>query len=473
MNRPIPRGRQAIVLLVLLFLSAALSTAAAVPPAEAAHQVTLPIILAPSGIVLADNEAELRAAIAEANAAGQPPRIELQADIALTQPLPPFDNPGASATVLRGNGHTLDGNGHGPILTVGLATAVVIEQLTITNGHTGQCGGAILVYGDLTLRRSQVQYSFAERGGGICVLSDGGQAAVRLEASRVSDNAARYGGGIYVRSSGGGASLWVVDSTVASNRATGDYGGGIHAYATTGALGVRITRSTISFNVAPNAAGLFNLGTQDAPPSTRRPTAFATTIIENSTFSGNVAAGQGGAIGNYTIVPIWPDRGSQWPAAGASTAAAVAPLPPGIGFGLVKVFNSTITGNQAAQGSGIFNGELGQVELTGTIVAGNSPDGGDCAAFIASGGYNLDGDGTCGLGASTDLPEAEADLQPLASWPPGLTATHALGPTSAARDRIPAGQAGCTAAATDQRGVPRPQPAGGLCDIGAYEAEQP
>ena len=139
----------------------------------------------------------------------------------------------------------------------------------------------------------------------------------------------------------------------------------------------------------------------------------------------------------------------------------------------VKVFNSTITGNQAAQGSGIFNGELGQVELTGTIVAGNSPDGGDCAAFIASGGYNLDGDGTCGLGASTDLPEAEADLQPLASWPPGLTATHALGPTSAARDRIPAGQAGCIAAATDQRGVPRPQPAGGLCDIGAYEAEQP
>ena len=64
---------------------------------------------------------------------------------------------------------------------------------------------------------------------------------------------------------------------------------------------------------------------------------------------------------------------------------------------------------------------------------------------IASGGYNLDGDGTCGLGASTDLPEAEADLQPLASWPPGLTATHALGPTSAARDRIPAGQAGCIA----------------------------
>ena len=106
-----------------------------------------------------------------------------------------------------GNGHTLDGRGHGPILTVGLATTVVIEQLTLSNGQTGECGGAILVYGDLTLRQSQVQHSFAERGGGICELSDGGQAAVRLEESRVSDNAARYGGGIYVRSSGGGVGL--------------------------------------------------------------------------------------------------------------------------------------------------------------------------------------------------------------------------------------------------------------------------
>ena len=470
MNRNYSLRRRAAALFALLLLAAALPAPA---PADApAHSAVLPLVLAPPGVVPVADEAALRAAIAQANAAGQPPRIELQADITLTRPLPPFDNPAAGATVLRGNGHTLDGRGHGPILTVGLATTVVIEQLTLSNGQTGECGGAILVYGDLTLRQSQVQHSFAERGGGICELSDGGQAAVRLEESRVSDNAARYGGGIYVRSSGGGASLWVVDSTVSANRATGDYGGGIHAYATTGAVGVRITRSTISFNTAPNAAGLFNLGTQDAAPVTRRPTAFATTIIENSTFSGNVAAGQGGAIGNYTIVPIWPDWEPQWPAAETS-AGAVVPRPPGIGFGLVRVFNSTITGNQAAQGGGIFNGELGQAEMTGTIVAGNSPDGGDCAGGVASRGYNLDGDGTCGLGQATDLPEAEAELQPLAPQPPGLTATHALGPNSAARDRIPAGQAGCGAAATDQRGVPRPQPAGGRCDIGAYEAEQP
>ena len=47
----------------------------------------------------------------------------------------------------------------------------------------------------------------------------------------------------------------------------------------------------------------------------------------------------------------------------------------------------------------------------------------------------------------------------------GTTSTHALLAGSAAVDS--GGAAGC--AATDQRGVERPQ--GGVCDIGAYEAQ--
>ena len=465
MNRNLARQLPATVLLALLLLSAT-------PPAPAAaptHSAVLPVVLAPPGVIAVADAAGLRAAIETANAAGQMPTINLTADITVYDALPPLDNPGAGVATIRGNGHTVDGSGHGPILTVGAATTVVVEQLTLVNGQTGDCGGGILVYGDLTLRRSQVRRGYANRGGGICALADGGQATVRLEQSSVTDNAARDGGGIYARSSnsGGGVSLWIVDSTVSGNRATGDYGGGIFAYASTGAVGTRIIRSTVSFNSASTAAGLFNLGAQDAAP-VRRPTAFATTTIENSTFSGNVALEEGGAIGNYTLIWPYPEAWSQWPEGGPA-----APLPPGIGFGQVKLVNSTITGNWAGRGSGIFNGELGQVELSGTIVVDNRPDGGDCAGGIGSLGYNLDGDGTCGLGQPTDLPRAEADLQLLAPWPPGVTATHALGPNSAARDRIPAGALGCAAAATDQRGVPRPQPAGGLCDIGAYEVEQP
>jgi hypothetical protein len=136
----------------------------------------------------------------------------------------------------------------------------------------------------------------------------------------------------------------------------------------------------------------------------------------------------------------------------------------------VEVFNSTITGNWANRGSGIFNSNEGIFELSGTIVAGNESGGRDCWEPVGSGGYNLDSDSSCGLGQPTDLPGGQADLRPLALNAPGKTATHALGPDSQARDRIPMGELGCDPATdTDQRGVPRPQPAGGSCDSGAYE----
>ena len=53
----------------------------------------------------------------------------------------------------------------------------------------------------------------------------------------------------------------------------------------------------------------------------------------------------------------------------------------------------------------------------------------------------------------------------------GPTETMALGVGSAAIDQVPATGANCPA--TDQRGVKRPQPAGGRCDIGAYEFAPP
>jgi hypothetical protein len=51
----------------------------------------------------------------------------------------------------------------------------------------------------------------------------------------------------------------------------------------------------------------------------------------------------------------------------------------------------------------------------------------------------------------------------------GPTKTHALKPGSPALNAVPSGNARCTGA--DQRGVLRPQPPGGSCDIGAFELE--
>jgi hypothetical protein len=139
----------------------------------------------------------------------------------------------------------------------------------------------------------------------------------------------------------------------------------------------------------------------------------------------------------------------------------------------VTVSYSTITANIAigGGGSGIFNAAYSpQFQLFGVIIEGNRP-GKDCVGSTTSNGYNLDGDNSCGLGEPTDLPGGRAELQPLGLNAPGLTPTHALGLASQARNRIPAGEMGCDPAVdTDQRGVRRPQPAGGLCDVGAYEA---
>jgi hypothetical protein len=91
---------------------------------------------------------------------------------------------------------------------------------------------------------------------------------------------------------------------------------------------------------------------------------------------------------------------------------------------------------------------------------------------LTSHGFNLDGDGTCGLDQMTDLPDTDPMLGALMGNG-GPTETHALLAGSPAIDHIP--PADCTDIAgapvtADQRGVSVPQGAG--CDIGAFELEE-
>jgi hypothetical protein len=74
-------------------------------------------------------------------------------------------------------------------------------------------------------------------------------------------------------------------------------------------------------------------------------------------------------------------------------------------------------------------------------------------------------DGSCRLTAAGDRPGVDPQLRPLGDNG-GDTMTHALLPGSPARDA-----AGSTCAATDQRGVARPD--GPACDIGAFEYSPP
>ncbi|GIW42068.1 MAG: hypothetical protein KatS3mg076_2645 [Candidatus Binatia bacterium] len=133
-----------------------------------------------------------------------------------------------------------------------------------------------------------------------------------------------------------------------------------------------------------------------------------------------------------------------------------------LNVGTLTIINSTFSGNNApTTGGGIRN--EGTLTLKNTIVA-NSPSGGNCSGTITDGGGNLSWpDATCpGINQDPTLGPLENNGGP--------TQTHALLAGSAAIDAV----TDCTdtsgnTISTDQRGISRPQPAGGQCDAGAYE----
>jgi predicted outer membrane repeat protein len=133
-------------------------------------------------------------------------------------------------------------------------------------------------------------------------------------------------------------------------------GGGIEVSNTTNNNIIR--NSTISGNTGTNACGGINVASS------------ASLTIVNSTISGNSgsgAAGNGGGI---------------------------------CAEGAVTLRSSTVTGNTAGQGGGIYVGSTGSLDFGGSIVAGNSATGlapeifQQIAMSVISSGFNLVGDST-------------------------------------------------------------------------------
>ena len=194
---------------------------------------------------------------------------------------------------------------------------------------------------------------------------------------------------------------------------------------------------TVTGSSAVNGGAIYNDG--------------GTVTLNRTTLTGNTATGSGGAI--YTLGGTVTLTNSTLSGNSAATGGAI--YSDG---GTVAVNNSTIASNS---GGGL--GGTG-FALSNTIVANNG--GGNCSAAVTDQGNNLQYPGaTCGGGITS----ADPLLDALALNAPGFTQTHALPSGSPARDA--GNNAAC--APTDQRGVTRPQPSGGTCDIGAYEAQFP
>jgi hypothetical protein len=107
----------------------------------------------------------------------------------------------------------------------------------------------------------------------------------------------------------------------------------------------------------------------------------------------------------------------------------------------------------------------GALKVTNSIVAAGVASGGtnNCKPAAVASGHNIedDAEGQCGF----DMAGVNPLLQALADNG-GPTKTMALGAGSPAIDA--AGPGGCVEG-VDQRGIARPQPGGGLCDLGAFE----
>jgi hypothetical protein len=226
--------------------------------------------------------------------------------------------------------------------------------------------------------------------------------------------------------------------------------------------------------------------------------AYEVTTIERSTISDNhveAFAEEGGesvAEGGGLLLPGPPAKIVE-STIGGNSAHAYEGNPSAIvrGGGLYAfralITGSTIAGNAAeAEDNGLASSARGaDLYTTEGVTAGNTivadPLGGieSCATGplgeFTSAGFNLDEDGSCGFGKSSDLSGVIAGLEPLADNG-GATPTQALRPDSPAVDR------GTSFGLTvDQRGLPRPSDFGSVSnaeggdgsDIGAFELQLP
>ncbi len=374
---------------------------------------------------------------------------------------------------------TVDGSAADSVFIVTGGSDLLVRRLTIQNGDAGVLnGGAIRVDdGNLVVVGARLLNSTALAGGAIAQQSTGlvlvsgsiiqgntgnatgggiwcsGCVSVRVIASFVTGNVAgSTGGGIHVVAT----DLDVWASSVSNNNA--DAGGGIYALSSA----VRVWDAGVSLNEADNGdgGGLFVTGTLDLERST---------VAENTAVIGNggglfMVGGGALAMGNSTISQNEASCGG-----GLSLVDDIYDGPTAI------IGTTTLYGNGStfgACGEQIQTGLLGTKELYNSIVTGSA--GSQCNNPLDGGNHNLLDDATCDTGGATFNLGVVTLLESNLAFNGGLTRTHAiLDPLSTAVD---AGNNGAclnpgtgAALVIDQRGQPRPDPTGGICDIGAYE----
>jgi CSLREA domain-containing protein len=253
---------------------------------------------------------------------------------------------GGPLAIDGGEAITVSGGGSARAFYVNSGAQLLLENLTIADGHTPDEGGGIYNLGRLVVTGSRLTGNVADdSGGGIY-----NQGALTLTLSTIRDNETQnLGGGIL-----NAGQLSISNSAIRDNQVTDTgNGGGIYNQGS-----LILSGSTIMNNGAYGMGGLGNTGSM---------------TVTNVTVSGNLAAFTGG-IGS----------------AGSAT-----------------LNNVTISNNTAVEENSA-GGIEGEATLRNSIVADNP--GGNCLGAITSTGYNLDSQDSCNFDAPGDLTNSDARL---------------------------------------------------------------
>jgi hypothetical protein len=301
-------------------------------------------------------------------------------------------------------------------------------------GGAGE-GGGLSVAGPLILSNTTINGNSSGRGGDGGAGHGGDGATQSPSASPANGGPGGSGSGGNAGSGGRGGGVLELDSLTAVNvTVTGNRtGGGAAAGSGTGGAGGTSSGGQGSSGGAGGAGsgGAGGIGGDGGGIWGETLTLQHGTVTANATGAGSSAGiGTGGSGGS------------------GGTAGM-----PGIDGG-----GSGGKTRNAGTGGGILSHD--GATLTSSILASNEPA--NCVGTFSDGGFNLDfPDSACPGDALDPAVSALANNG-------GPTPTQAIAASSPAHDRVPTGAA---CAATDQRGVPRPQ--GPACDAGAFELTPP
>jgi predicted outer membrane repeat protein len=303
--------------------------------------------------------------------------------------------PGANLLTIDASGNDPtpdvdDGLGSRVFNVVGSSTELIdvtIRGLTLTGGDTNQ-GGAIRNIGNLTVLEAVIDGNTAIHGGGIYhftpILTSGPQPGrLSVVDSTISNNLARgdefssRGGGIFVSGNSTSGEVEIIRSVI--NHNTAHWGGGIASDASL----TTITESTITENVADLGSGGGILTGLFASNS------YGTTRIDQSTISGNAAAGAGGGIfSGHDDVEISDCTISNNSAGQAGGGAMLRGLGGQSNTRGITISASTISGNSAGYGGGGIYSGYGGITISACSISGNSAGGnGGGALLLDSSGY--------------------------------------------------------------------------------------